>query len=300
MSKHLKAPLDFAGLSAQDIAISGAKKAASLIKPNGRFVYLYKGGQVLKGYNLMRHFGTAWAIADIAASCGGLAAEADAANCAMAWLSRKYAVPALRGFAISNNSKAKLGGAGLAILALTSLAGLGLGVERLGLARQLGEFILSCRKADGDFHHKVDVFTGKPYDFRSDYYTGEALFGLVRLYEATGEKRFLQAVRETIPLLDVQNYRVPEQSHWMVFPISFSPPGAPQGTRRIWWKNCPPHSGLPEIPLARPIGTFRKVADFTTGAPSPSHKRIIPKSKVSAKSTDDWKIAQRILPRSNS
>jgi len=80
----------------------------------------------------------------------------------------------------------------------------------------LADFILEQRREDGDFHHKLKVKTGEVMEFRSEYYTGEALYGLLELYKRMPKRReLLTAVRESIAALMPRQYGVKEQSHWM-------------------------------------------------------------------------------------
>jgi len=205
---------------ARRVAESGARAAAALVKPDGRFAYRTHDGAELSGYNLLRHCGTAWAIADIANALGGLDdARSDAAR-AMAYIA-DHRIRMLGGHAcVSSGRATKLGGAGLAILALAALDGEGQGGRFRDLAGSLADFILACRRDDGDFHHKLEVKTGRVLNFRSEYYTGEALFGLLALHRLTGRRDLLDMAADSIARLQAQDYGVTQQSHWMVYAIA--------------------------------------------------------------------------------
>ena len=201
------------------VAATGAQRAAALIKPDGRFDYRTQDGESLGGYNLLRHCGTAWSIVDIAGQLGGLDQQVAAAARAMGWLVKRRIEPLNGGLCIASNGAAKLGGAGLGMLALTALARVGDRDQHLTTAEGLARFALSLQREDGDFHHKVATGTGDVLDFHSDYYTGEALFGLVQVYRATLDEQYLTPVIRAIQALDRLDYGVKEQSHWMSYAI---------------------------------------------------------------------------------
>lgn len=204
---------------ARYVAAAGAQRAAQLVRRDGRFDYRTQDGASLGGYNLLRHCGTAWSIADIAAQLGGLETEIAAAGRAMDWIARTRLEPLNGGLCIASKGSAKLGGAGLGMLALTELARLGDRERRLDTAEALARFALSLQRDDGDFHHRVRTGSGEVMDFHSDYYTGEALFGLVRVYQATRDERYLDSVIRAITALNRLDYGVREQSHWMSYAI---------------------------------------------------------------------------------
>ncbi|MDP9006232.1 MAG: CapA family protein [Actinomycetota bacterium] len=191
------------------LARASARKLASMVQRSGKFVYAYHGatGQPQDGYNYLRHAGSVWAMVSTAPETWGEARRA------MDWLEQKYE-PMTVGAALASKGRIKLGGNGLAIL-----AHLALGVEHdLGLARRLGDFLLTQQRADGDYHHKVGV-DGTVLEFRSEYYTGEIMFGLAALYGATGDSRYLESVLRAEKTLGPSGYGVKEQSHWMLYAL---------------------------------------------------------------------------------
>jgi hypothetical protein len=120
---------------------------------------------------------------------------------------------------VVDNGKIKLGGNGLALLALAEFFELTQDFKLLDVARRLGQYIISEQRPDGDFVHSRVYATQEERNFKSDYYTGEALFGLLRLYEVTNEKKWLEcAIRSEAELFKVQ-YGVYAQSHWMLYAL---------------------------------------------------------------------------------
>ncbi|MBN1539614.1 MAG: hypothetical protein JW939_05670, partial [Candidatus Thermoplasmatota archaeon] len=90
----------------------------------------------------------------------------------------------------------KLGGAALAVLAIVE-------VEEVDpLARYerelygLGEFMVEMQHEDGSFQ----CFYKQREDEHSDYYPGEALLALARLYDRTGDHRYLRSLVKGLDL----------------------------------------------------------------------------------------------------
>jgi hypothetical protein len=204
-----------------DMARRGARKLGKLVGPEGRYVYRYRhpSGPPTDGYNLLRHCGASWAAAEIGRRHADLAPTLKAAERAMDWLLERHVVAFGDHLCVEEDGVTKLGGAGLAILALVEVDA-GRGEARyVDAARGLAGFILDQRLASGDFKHMLGVADGAVRDFRSEYYTGEALFGLARLAEATGETAWLDAALASARKLAAEDYGVKQQSHWMLYAL---------------------------------------------------------------------------------
>lgn len=206
------------------VARRGATRLMRLVQEDGRFIYRYSGTGVpkqTKAYNALRHCGAAWSMLDTARQLGEMTAVADAAERAVHYLISHFIHP----FGddgrrcVVDKGKVKLGGSGLALLAVTELYRLKKTDSLLDLARGLGQYITSQQRADGDFVHSLVHATEKERSFRSDYYTGEALFGLMWLHEVTGEENWLDSVVASEERLLERNYGVEAQSHWMLYAL---------------------------------------------------------------------------------
>jgi hypothetical protein len=113
----------------------------------------------------------------------------------------------------------KLGGNGLAILAILACHKLSPDQSLLSAAGGLGRYIVGQMRPDRDFHHKRSFPDGKLQEFRSGYYTGEALFALASLYETTGEREWLDKALGSEFALAGCGYGIEEQSHWCLYAI---------------------------------------------------------------------------------
>jgi uncharacterized protein YyaL (SSP411 family) len=158
---------------------------------------------------------------DTARQLGSLSDVATAARHAVNHMLENFLFPygSEEGLCVVDNGRIKLGGNGLALLALAELYELTRDEALINVGRKLARYIVSEQRSDGDFVHSRDFKTGKERNFRSDYYTGEALFGLLRLYEVTGDTCWLQSAQSSGAALHQSRYGVSAQSHWMLYAL---------------------------------------------------------------------------------
>jgi hypothetical protein len=113
--------------------------------------------------------------------------------------------------------QAKLGGAGLALVALVSVERIRPGFTPVENLRGMGRFILYMQKPDGSFYTSYRPGSvGRDDSWTSAYYPGEAAFGLVMLYEKDPSEGWIRAaVRalEQLALAQVDSDEVPAD-HW--------------------------------------------------------------------------------------
>ncbi len=79
--------------------------------------------------------------------------------------------------------EAKLGGAGLTLVALLSVEAVASETTPLDELRALGRFLIFMQKSDGGFYSKYISDTGRSDAWQSEYYPGEAALGLIMLYQ---------------------------------------------------------------------------------------------------------------------
>jgi len=205
---------------ARAVAEAGAHRLSRMVKPDGTFVYRLHNAAVLPGYNLFRHCGAAWAIAETARRLGDMADEAAAADRAMRHIVGKRLKPKNGGQCISAGRTTRLGGTGRAVLALLALDAVAPDRVLRDRAEALGTFILSCRRPDGEFDQKMEVRTRTVTELRADDHTGEALFALARLHEATGARPPLTAALDSLGKLKARRFGIADQNHWAVLALA--------------------------------------------------------------------------------
>lgn len=124
--------------------------------------------------------------------------------------------------------RAKLGGAGLGLIALCNMERISPGTTDLEYMRKIGNFILFLRNDDGSITSRFDTTTGKDYKWTSLYYPGEAALGLVYLYEletdAELKSEWLSGATQTLLYLEklrrFQHFEDIEPDHWALLATS--------------------------------------------------------------------------------
>jgi hypothetical protein len=202
------------------------------IEPDGRFVYRRDAvsGQIdRRRYNLLRHAGTLYALVDhysefppgdkqraaLARAAGFLRDCCIAPVAGEPELLALWSWPELTGD--TRPLRAKLGGAGLALLALARLEALLPDATPPATLRGLGEFIRFMQRPDGGFHSLyIPERGGRQDDWISLYYPGEAALGLLALYRMDDDPRWRSAALDALRYLARERAgreRVPAD-HW--------------------------------------------------------------------------------------
>jgi hypothetical protein len=221
------APAPVTPSQSREIVAASLAHLTRITLPVGRFVYAHDVDDIsaaTDGYNLLRHCGTLWFMARAAQQANPAPDLIDAIQRATGFIGRKlqptpWAQPDQPSLALVGKDMVKLGGLGLGLLALTEVRTLPAmqGFTSATLPLGLDETIARMRRyaldeIDGDdFRHKRSFPDGAVQTFRSDYYTGEAIFGLL----VTGEPD-AELSRVTTSILR-RGYGFIQQSHWMAY-----------------------------------------------------------------------------------
>ena len=178
------------------------------IKNTGQFVYrrnLVSGQVDATRYNILRHAGTIYALADYyqdhpisSSERKNLEFASDfLISCCLAPLPDQpdirslWSYPDLTGG--DHNPKVKLGAAGLALSALTLSRKVGSELDVEAVLRDLGRFLDYMQEPTGRFVSRYNPSRGGKDDtWTSLYYPGEAALGLYYLYEHTGNLNWLR------------------------------------------------------------------------------------------------------------
>jgi hypothetical protein len=214
--------------------IDGALKMAGrylvrAVKDDGSFVYEYDPflDRAAADYNILRHAGTVFSMMELY----GRKKDPEvlkAAEKAVGFLLRQIHDGVVSGKPVKfvvEGSEIKLGGNGLAALALAEYARVTGNRSHDATMKGLGEWILATQAPDGRFTvHKQDLTSGRISSFQSEYYPGEAIFALVRLYSLTGEKKWLDAA-EKGAIYQLKNFSRLDDSelphdHWLLYGLN--------------------------------------------------------------------------------
>lgn len=222
--------------------------AGYLVRVNddsGRFLYRMSGdGKHVapKKYNIVRHAGAIYALADYqvqGASAEGRAKAAAATARAADLLMTRYVRPLKADDKLlgvwsdpkeEGGSKfaVKLGGAGLSIIGLMGRyravdGGAPDSAKELETAQGLARFVQFMQKPNGEYTSKYTDEDGKVGDFESLYYPGEATLGLTMLYEADRDVKWLDTAMRGVGQLVISRRSVAKAKlpadHWLMIAI---------------------------------------------------------------------------------
>jgi len=215
-----------------DVAIEAARDyLVSKINKQGRFVYEYPpDGRIdASRYNILRHSGTLYALGELHRFSPG-PKVAQALMRGAAYLQADYVRPLANypgaqavfskpGEETSRRKppRAKLGGAGLAMVGLNEARRLDERAVELSTLAGLATFVTIMQREDGGYHSRFTERDGFDTSWNSLYYPGEAMLGLVRLYNLDGNERWLlSAARAAQYLVESREGQSPPRDHWMM------------------------------------------------------------------------------------
>jgi hypothetical protein len=179
-------------------ALAGGEYMLRMQQADGSFLYYYDPASdtVIKSqYNVVRHAGAAYALFQLYEATRD-PRYLDAARKAMVFLrTRFHPLPAENAiYVLDFDNKAKLGANGLALVAMVKQLQLDPGSASLDEARQLANMIIALQRKGGSFQSYHLLQVGEMAN-DSLYYPGEAMLGLVTLYNITHDQRLLDVAR---------------------------------------------------------------------------------------------------------
>ena len=202
--------------SLREAAVSMSQYLVRKTRKSGKFAYrvnIDPRVRVRRSYNELRHAGTIYAMVDAQQRYRDDALH-DAILRAAEFLKREIIapVPGQEGMLAAwsdpeitgddDELEAKLGGTGLALVALLSVEQMKPGTTPIEELQSLGQFLLYMQKEDGSFYSKyIPSGSGRDERFQSLYYPGEAALGLVMLYAKDGSAEWLNAAARVLKYL---------------------------------------------------------------------------------------------------
>jgi hypothetical protein len=205
-------------------ATAGGDYLVAQMNADGSFVYEYDPITRKKSssYNMLRHAGTTFSLIELHEATGDAKYLAAAEN-GLGYLRRQIidCPTAPTAACVLEDDEIKLGGNGLALLALSKYMAVTGSRGDLSLAQRLAEFIVSVQSSAGEFTvHKI---TGTDVDdFESGYYPGEAIYALTQLHELDHNERWSAAAhRGARWLITVRDAGVAiddlDHDHWLLY-----------------------------------------------------------------------------------
>lgn len=219
-------PLDVDTLTA--LVRDGSSYLASQVRSDGRFHYGWHPcfDRPIPTYNTLRHASTLYAMLESWEVTREPALEAAIRRgldylCAELIKPVRLADGTEAAFLVDIGNEIKLGGNAVCLLALCKHAELFPGESRLQLLEQLALGIRHMHDSEtGAFVHVLNYpDLGVKETFRVIYYDGEAAFGLMRLYELTGDSRWLELVESAFRyFLEKEHWKT--HDHWLGYCVS--------------------------------------------------------------------------------
>lgn len=197
------------------------------LDPQGHFDYSYHPAEDRSedGYNMLRHAGACYALAQLSRASGE-PAYAKAAARGLNYLVGQLQPVAGGRLALVEQRSVKLGGNALAVIALLEYQEVTGDRRWWPQARQLGLSLLAAQVPSGAFPvHKSDFSSGSTLDFTSGYYPGEALLALLYLDRQDPKGPWLEAARRGAHYLILQRDKglaedkLPHD-HWLLLALS--------------------------------------------------------------------------------
>jgi len=218
--------------STAQAAAFAATYLVGAVGEDGRFVYrinMNPDVEVRDDYNILRHAGTVYSMAQYY-ELEPDPAVLEAMLRAGAYLRDEALGPVPDGadmLAVWSDptedrdipEQAKLGGAGLGLVALCSIERVQPGFTPLEDLRRLGRFITYLQKDDGSYHSKyVPSAGGRQDEWVSLYYPGEAALGLAILHELDPSGGWLEPAARSIEYLALDREKQAEvpADHWVL------------------------------------------------------------------------------------
>ncbi|MBC2315153.1 poly(glycerol-phosphate) alpha-glucosyltransferase [Listeria welshimeri] len=193
---------------------------ANQVNATGEFNYGWFAcfDKKIKHYNSLRHASTTYSMLEAYELTEDEFILEAAAN-ALAYLQKNfiYEKEDLAFLIEPELREVKLGGAAATLLAFTKYMKITGNKTYLPLCRKIGNAILSLQDKDGKFTHVLEYPTLEVKDiFRIVYYDGEAVFGLLRLYEIDRDSRWLDAAAKSFNHFIRDNYWQ-NHDHWLSY-----------------------------------------------------------------------------------
>ena len=208
---------------AKEIIYNASSYLMNQVNADGRFIYGLRPqfDKEIDSYNILRHTGTIWSLI-----CRYRIFPDDALkekiDSTIAYMldQIRYDDTGAGYIFEADDAEIKLGGNGIAILALTEYMDVFQNDEYVEVCKKLGEGILKQQDPEtGGYWHVLTPDFEKLEEFRTVYYDGECTFGLTRLYNLTGEQKWLDAACRAIDHFIAEDY-TQYRDHWVAYSLN--------------------------------------------------------------------------------
>ncbi len=210
-------------------AVAGGQYLIQAVEEDGKFVYSYlpKTDTSGEGYNVLRHAGTIYSMLELYDVTGD-AALLEAAERALDYLLAAALPCELEGeshVCIVEDGEVKLGGNGLAAVALARYVDVTGDRAHLSELIAWGRTLRALQRESGEFIHKITYPGAEDTGMVSEYYPGEALLALARIYALDPQEVWMDAAEEGAQyLINVRDrglsVRELAHDHWLLYGLN--------------------------------------------------------------------------------
>ena len=208
---------------AKEIIYNASSFLMNQVQEDGKFIYGLRPqfDKEIDDYNILRHTGTIWSLICRYRIFPDETLKKMIDDTIEYMLSQILYDEDGAGYIYEEDSdEIKLGGNGIAILALTEYMDLFENDDFREVCEALGEGILKQQDPeDGSYWHILWHDFSKLEEFRTIYYDGECTFGLTRLYSLTGDQKWLDAACKAIDHFIAEDY-TQYRDHWVAYSLN--------------------------------------------------------------------------------
>ncbi len=208
---------------AEEIILNASRFLVNQVKEDGSFIYgIYpRFDNDIDNYNVVRHASTIWSlICRYSISPDEELKETLDSTIEYLLTQVVYKDENTAYLYEEKDDEIKLGGCGVAVIALTEYMNV-MGTDKyLDVCEKLGNGILTMLDEEtGKYYHVLDGSYNRKAEFRTVYYDGEATFALCRLYGASGDQKWLDAAQSAVDHFIEADYSQ-YKDHWVAYSMN--------------------------------------------------------------------------------
>ena len=208
---------------AKELIMNASGFLAEQVREDGSFVYgIYpRFDNDIDNYNIVRHASTIWSlICRYRLAPDEALAEKIERTISYMLENVVYDGQGRAYLYEEKNDEIKLGGCGVAVVALTEYMDAFGSDEYRDVCTALGNGILTMLdQSDGTWYHVLGGDFSRKEEFRTVYYDGEATFALCRLYGLTGDQVWLDAAQVSVEHFIEADY-TQHKDHWVAYSMN--------------------------------------------------------------------------------
>lgn len=208
---------------ARELIMNASAFLEDQIQEDGSFIYgMYpRFDNEIENYNIVRHASTLWSLICRYRLAPDQALAEKIERTIDFMLDYVIYDPAGRAFLYEEkDDEIKLGGCGVAVVALSEYMDVFQNEKYLEVCRALGSGILSMLdQSTGEYYHVLNGDFSRKEALRTVYYDGEATFALCRLYSLTGDPSWLEAARSAVDHFIEADY-TQYKDHWVAYSMN--------------------------------------------------------------------------------